>query len=126
MATAAQIEANRVNAQKSTGPRTDKGKVRARLNALKHGMTARTIMPVLPHEDPKQLEDRTQQFINDMRPRNDVERELVCHAARLSWAIERAERVETAHPRKMRNAEWEMGKGRWQMTNAGWRMTDAR
>ncbi len=62
MASAAQIEANRLNAQKSTGPRTDKGKARARLNALKHGMTARTIMPVLPHEDPKQLEDRTQQF----------------------------------------------------------------
>jgi len=94
MATAAQIEANRLNAQKSTGPRTVAGKARARLNALKHGMTARTIMP---HEDPKQLEDRTQQFITDMKPRNTVERDLVCHAARLSWAIERAERVETAH-----------------------------
>ena len=106
MATAAQIEANRLNAQKSTRPRTVAGKARARLNALKHGMTARTIMPVLPHEAPKQLEDRTQQFITDMKSRNAVERDLVCHAARPSWAIERAERVETAHPRKMRNAEW--------------------
>ncbi len=51
MATAAQIEANRLNAQKSTGPKTVGGKTRARFNALKHGMTARTIMPVLPQED---------------------------------------------------------------------------
>ena len=58
MATAAQIEANLLNAQKSTGPRTDEGKARARLNALKHGMSARTFIPVPPHEDPKQLEER--------------------------------------------------------------------
>src|SRR5208282_683535 len=56
MATAAQIEANRLNAQRSTGPKTDEGKARAKLNAITHGMTARTIMPVLPQEDPKELE----------------------------------------------------------------------
>src|SRR4051794_5423883 len=37
MATAAQIEANRRNAQKSCGPKTDAGKAKTRLNALKHG-----------------------------------------------------------------------------------------
>jgi hypothetical protein len=84
MATAAQIEANRVDAQKSTGPRRLEGKARARLNALKHGMSARTVMPVLPHEDPKQLEDRIQQFITAIQPRNALERDLVCQAARLS------------------------------------------
>ena len=45
--------------QRSTGPKTDGGKARVRRNAFKHGMTARTIMPVLPQEDPKELEDRT-------------------------------------------------------------------
>jgi len=97
MATAARIEANRLNAQKSTRRRTVQGKVRARLNAIKHGMTARTIMPVLPNEDPKQLEDLTQQAITDMQPRNVLERGLVCQAAWLSWEIERAARVGTAH-----------------------------
>ena len=82
-------------------------------------MTARTVMPVPPHEDPKQLEDRTRQFITDMKPRNAVERGLVCHAARLSWAIERAERVETAHPRKMRNAEFGTGNGEWGRRDGG-------
>ena len=56
MAIAAQIEANRLNAQRSTGPKTERGKARARRNAITHGMTARIIMPVLPQEDPKELE----------------------------------------------------------------------
>ena len=97
MATAAQIEANRRNAQKSTGPKTDEGKARVRRNAFKHGMTARTIMPVLPQEDPKDLEDRTQQAITAMKPRNPLELDLVRRAVRLSGEIDRAERVGTAH-----------------------------
>ncbi len=97
MATAAQIEANRCNAQRSTGPKTDEGKARVRRNAVKHGMTARTIMPVLPQEDPKELEDRTQQAIAAMKPRNPLELDLVCRAVRLSGELDRAERVGTAH-----------------------------
>ena len=37
MATAAQIEANRRNSQKSCGPRTQAGKDKSRFNALDHG-----------------------------------------------------------------------------------------
>ncbi|MGA2702751.1 MAG: hypothetical protein ABSH35_16870 [Isosphaeraceae bacterium] len=97
MATAAQIEANRRNAQKSTGPKTDEGKDRVRRNALKHGMAALTIMPVLPQEDPEELEDKTQQAITAIKPRDPLEHDLVCRAVRLSWALDRAERAETAH-----------------------------
>jgi hypothetical protein len=60
-------------------------------------MSATTVFPVLPHEDPRQLEERTQQFLHDLQPHNEFERELVIRAARLSFAIDRAERVETAH-----------------------------
>ena len=49
MASQKQIDANRRNAQKSTGPITDLGKATAKFNALKHGMTASTA--VLPYED---------------------------------------------------------------------------
>ena len=97
MATAAQIEANRRNAQRSTGPKTERGKACARRNAITHGMTARTTLPVLPQEDPKELEDRTQQVITAMKPRNPLELDLVCRAVRLAGELDRAERVATAH-----------------------------
>jgi hypothetical protein len=97
MATAAQIEANRLNAQKSTGPKTERGKARARGNAVTHGMTARTIMPVLPQEDAKELEEKTQQAIAARKPRDPLEHDQVCRAVRLSWELDRAERVATAH-----------------------------
>ena len=60
-------------------------------------MTARTILPVLPQEDPKELEDRTQQAIAAMKPRNPLEFDLVCRAVRLAGELDRAERVATAH-----------------------------
>jgi hypothetical protein len=97
MASTAQIEANRKNALRSTGPKTEKGKERARLNALKHGFTARTVVPVLPHEDPRALDKRIRRWTEDWQPQNEQEAELVCHGAKLSWQIDRAERFETAH-----------------------------
>ena len=97
MASAAQIEANRRNAQKSSGPKTEKGKARVRYNAFKHGMTARTIMPGLTHEDPDQLREKTLRLINDLQPSNEAELDQVRQAARLTLAIERADRFEMAH-----------------------------
>jgi hypothetical protein len=97
MATAAQIAANRQNALKSTGPRSPEGKSRARANALTHGLTARTLVPVLPHEDPRALDDRIAAWTEQWQPQSDRQTELVWHAARLSWLIDRAGRAETAH-----------------------------
>jgi len=96
MATEAQIQANRANAKKSCGPRTDAGKSRSRLNSLKHGARAETVNPVLPQEDPAELESRIQEWVDDYQPTNAMERELVTRAARLSWTLDRAERHETA------------------------------
>jgi hypothetical protein len=76
MATAARIEANRRNSQRSTGPKSDKGKASAGRNALRHGMATLTIMPSLPQEDPQQIEERTDRYINDLQPRNVVEFDL--------------------------------------------------
>ena len=62
---------NRRNAQKSTGPRTPEGKNRSKFNAVKHGMTAETL--VLPDEDANILQIRLETWIHDLQPRNEVE-----------------------------------------------------
>ena len=97
MATAAQILANTRNAARSTGPRTVKGKSIVRGNALKHGRDALTLVPGLEHEDAKEVKQRVARYLDDWQPRTDAELDLVCQAARLSLAIERAERMEIAH-----------------------------
>jgi hypothetical protein len=60
---------------------------------------------VLPQEDPVELDERIRQWFNDLNPRNNVERELVTRAAKLAWALDRAERLrrmQTARGRELR------------------------
>jgi hypothetical protein len=62
MATEAQIEANRANAQKSTGPRTPEGKETAAPNALKHGLFARET--VIRGEKEEEFEEYRDNLLN--------------------------------------------------------------
>jgi hypothetical protein len=106
MAAAAQIESNTRNAKRSTGPRTEAGEVMARLDALEHGERAGTVAPVLPQEDPAELESRIRQWVLDLRPGDAAQRKLVERAAKLSWDIDRADRCETARlARRVRRAQ---------------------
>jgi hypothetical protein len=88
------IEANRRKAQKSSGPKTAEGKKRVRLNALKHGLTATTI--VLPHEDDEAYQERLDGWTRELNPRGDVGQYLTAQAVRLSWQLDRADRHERA------------------------------
>lgn len=93
MASARQIAANRLNARKSTGPRTIRGKARSRRNALRHGLTAHTVIDVFEKvEDYEALE---RQIANSYRPSCRLERELVCRLASLLWRLRRALSIET-------------------------------
>ena len=94
MATAAQKLANRANARKSTGPRTPDGKAAARMNALKHGMTAAVV--VLPHEDATSYHELRAALVDSYAPANAHERMLVDHVAAANWRAIRARRFETA------------------------------
>ncbi len=93
MTTKAQIKANRENAKKSTGPRTEEGKARVSLNALKHGLLARDA--VLPEEDPAEFDRQLRDLEHDLRPENSLEFELVRQIADAQWRMRRLVRIET-------------------------------
>jgi hypothetical protein len=94
MATAAQIEANRRNCQRSTGPRTEEGKNRSRTNALDHGCRANIL--VLPTEDFGQYQEEANAWKLSWQPRNPVEEFLVDRVVSLSWLAKRIDRAQTA------------------------------
>jgi hypothetical protein len=66
---------NRANAQHSTGPRTQAGKQRSKLNALRHGLTGQTI--VLPTEDHSAYQRHSQSFLDECQPKGAIETQLV-------------------------------------------------
>src|SRR5262249_6709575 len=110
MVTEAQIQANRRNAKKSTGPRTEAGKARASLNALKHGRRGNVVMHVLPQEDPRELGLKIQGWVEDLKPEGKAQRELVERAAKVAWGIDRAERCETARmTERVKKAQFRSG-----------------
>jgi hypothetical protein len=85
MASQAKIEANRRNAQKSTGPKTAEGKDKVRLNALKHGLTAATV--VLPHEDAEAYQERKEAWTRELNPPGELGRYLAERAVRLGGRL---------------------------------------
>jgi len=92
MPTEAQINANRLNAQKSTGPITPEGKARSALNALKSGIDAWS--HIIPGEDPAQLEALTEQFLQHYQPADPVQLSLVDTLISTEWIQRRLRRIE--------------------------------
>jgi hypothetical protein len=88
-----QIEANRRNALRSTGPITEAGKRRSRRNAVRHGLTAETVVVTL--EDVEDYRGFEAAVIASYDARNAVERELVLRPASLLWRLRRATAIET-------------------------------
>jgi len=88
-----QIESNRRNAVKSSGPKTEAGKEQSRRNATRHGLTAETVIGVL--EDADDYKGFEANIIADYDARTAVERELVLRLASLLWRIRRATGIET-------------------------------
>ena len=93
MATRAQIKANRNNAKKSTGPRSEEGKAVVAKNALKHGLLARDT--VLPGEDPADFDRQLSALEADIQPANSLDFELVRQIADAQWRMRRLTRLET-------------------------------
>jgi hypothetical protein len=88
-----QIEANRRNARKSTGPITEEGKQRSRCNAVRHGLTAETVIGAL--EDAEDYKAFEAAITADYDAQSAVERELVLRLASTLWRLRRATTMET-------------------------------
>lgn len=88
-----QLAANRANARRSTGPITEEGKQRSRCNAVRHGLTAETVIGAL--EDAEDYKAFEAAVTADYDAQSAVERELVLRLASLLWRLRRATTMET-------------------------------
>jgi hypothetical protein len=93
MTTEKQCAANRENAKKSTGPKTESRKRRSRRNATRHGLTAETTIGVL--EDTPAYKALQRAIYSDYRPRTNFELELVARLVSLLWRLRRAVAIES-------------------------------
>jgi hypothetical protein len=94
MATEKQIIANQQNAKRSTGPRTESGKRRSRRNAIRHGLTAETVISTL--EDAADYKAFERAIKSDYSPQTAIEGQLVSRLASLLWRLRRAVMIESA------------------------------
>ena len=94
MSTVAQATANLANAQSSTGPRTEIGKATSSQNALKHGLTAKTIL--LPGEDEAAYRKLCEGMFESFAPNGAPEKELVQLLCDTQWRLQRCGRIEAA------------------------------
>src|SRR5438552_17251744 len=83
MATLKQIEANRRNALRSTGPKTQEGKAAVRLNSLRHGVYAKTLL--LPGESREDFNQLCEDLEKDWQPQTRTEQEHVEEMATCIW-----------------------------------------
>jgi hypothetical protein len=89
MATLKQFEANRRNAQHSTGPKTTEGKATVSMNALRHGLRARTV--VLPGENREEFNHLCDDLEVEWHPQSRTEQFYVEQMAVSQWKLTRME-----------------------------------
>jgi hypothetical protein len=88
------LAANRRNAQKSSGPRTQSGKAASRMNAMKHGMTAEQV--ILDGESAKQFKALRRDLFDALDPADAIEAELVEAIVMDRWRLRRHYRAEAS------------------------------
>src|SRR4051794_39387842 len=94
MSTAAQLKANRANAQLSTGPTSEPGKAKSSLNAVTTGLTGRTVL--LPSEDAVRYERHVAAYVKELSPVGVQESALVQSIADTAWRLDRIPGLEMA------------------------------
>ena len=92
--TSSRAEASRINGSKSHGPKTEDGRRAAALNAVKHGLTAETV--VLPNESQEEYQAELHGYLQHFAPANKPETDLVLQLASAQWRLARYTAVETS------------------------------
>jgi len=90
----AQINANRANAQLSTGPKTEAGRAISSQNALRTALTGRTVL--LPTDNLDEYKSLQTQFLTTYKPATEDERALVQELLDTTWRIKRILNLEFA------------------------------
>ena len=93
MTTVSRTEINRANAQHSTGPKTESGKQRSSMNALRHGLTSQVV--VMPTEELEAYQLHLKSFTEEYDPQGATEANLVQALADASWRLNRVVALET-------------------------------
>ena len=99
-----QLQANRANAAKSTGPRSQAGKARSRLNAWKHGLTAKTL--IIVGECADDFNELRAELIKEHDPQSVLECEMVERLAVILWRLRRVPTFEAAILDACHQAVW--------------------
>ena len=86
------IEANRRNAKKSTGPKTEEGKAKSSMNALKHGLTSQRVW--LNEEEEKDFREFRRGLLDELMPMGSLETQFVCRIAAQMWRLARVPGIE--------------------------------
>jgi hypothetical protein len=92
MTSEARIVANRLNAQKSTGPRTAEGKAAVAQNAVKHGLSAQC--DVIRGEDQEEFDQYREEVFWELNPIGVMQSRLAERIVSLAWRLRRAERLQ--------------------------------
>ena len=92
MTSAKQLQANRNNARLSTGPKTEQGRSRSRMNALRHGLTGQ--VTTMTDEDRAAHDQFSQALIKSLAPEGAMETQLAQRIATDSWRLNRASAIE--------------------------------
>ena len=92
MASEEQVKANRENAKKSTGPKTEEGKEKVAQNAVTHGLCARAVL--LWNENPAEWDAMREDILAESRTGSSIEKVLLGRVALYAWRLRRAARVE--------------------------------
>ncbi len=105
MSSQRKIEANRRNAQRSTGPRSQEGKSASSRNATRHGLASEKLT-VLPGESQDDLDSLVESITGEFKPATDTERHFVDCMIQARWKLARLQRWEAAAFERILGRDW--------------------